>query len=75
MSEKREQRPLIIELDDTKKELIQCVNNAVQNRGLPCYLIEPLFAELYTQIKVGAQNELAQAKALMNVADDTDNTK
>ena len=63
MAENKEQRPLIIELDEAKRELVQCVNDILQKHGLNCYLIEPAFAELYSQIKISAQNELAQAKA------------
>ena len=69
MVENKEQRPLIIELDEAKRELVQCVNDILQKHGLNCYLIEPTFAELYSQIKISAQNELAQAKAQV------DNTK
>ena len=56
------QRSIILELDDAKQELIQCVNNIMGDRGLPCYLIEPMFAELYAQVKATAQRELAQAR-------------
>ena len=57
-----EQRSIILELDDAKQELIQCVNNIMSNHGLPCYLIEPIFAELYSEIKASAKRELMQAR-------------
>jgi hypothetical protein len=60
-----QQKPIILEMDEAKRELIQCVNDILQRHGLNCYLIEPMFAELYTQIKASAQNELAQARAAM----------
>ena len=63
------QKPIILEMDEAKQELIQCVNNILQ-RGLNCYLIEPMFAELYSQIKASAQNELAQAREQMKMAND-----
>ena len=56
------ERPLIIEFNEARIELTQSINNILQ-RGLPCYLIEPILAELLAQIKMGSQNELAQAKA------------
>lgn len=56
------QKSIIIELDDAKQELIQCVNSIMNNHGLPCYLIEPIFAEIYTEIKASAKQELVQAK-------------
>lgn len=56
------QRSIILELDDAKQELIQCVNSIMGNHGLPCYLIEPMFAELYAEIQATAKRELAQAR-------------
>ena len=60
---------LIIEIDDAKNELVQCINDILRKHGLNCYLIEPMFARLYSQIKASAQNELAQAKAQMGAAE------
>ena len=59
----QKQRSIILEMDDAKKELVQCVNNIMYTHGLPCYILEPMVAELYSQIKAAAQNELAQARA------------
>lgn len=58
-----EQKPIILEMDEAKRELIECVNDILQKHNLSCYLIEPMFSELYNQIKLSAQNELAQARA------------
>ena len=58
-----EQRSIILEIDEAKRELVQCVNGILERHGLNCYLIEPVFAELHANIKATAQNELAQAKA------------
>ena len=63
-----EQKPIIVAIDDAKRELVQCVNDILQKNGLNCYLIEPIFAELYSQIKATAQSELAQARAQMGAA-------
>lgn len=60
-----EQKHIILELDEAKQELVQCVNNILDKHRLQCYLIEPMFAELYSQIKANAQHELAQARAQM----------
>lgn len=59
----QKQKPIILEMDEAKQELIQCVNDILVRHRLSCYLIEPMFAELYAQIKASAQNELAQARA------------
>ena len=64
-----EQKSIILELEEAKQELIQCVNEIMRKHGLNCYLLEPTFAELYSQIKIGAQNELAQAKAQAEAAE------
>lgn len=58
----QKQRPLILEMDEAKQELVNCVNDILTNHRLSCYLIEPMFEELYSQIKVSAQNELARAR-------------
>lgn len=58
-----ENKPIILEIEEAKQELIQSVNDILKKHGLNCYLIEPTFAELYAQVKAGARNELAQARA------------
>ena len=71
-----EQKPIILEMDEAKKELIQYVNEIMKNHNLNCYLMEPAIAELYSQIKITAQNELAQARAQMGaVKSAPNNTK
>ena len=57
-----EQRSIILELEDAKQELVQCVNYIMQTHKLSCYLIEPMFADLYSKIRASAQSELAQAR-------------
>ena len=59
----QKQRPIILEMDEAKQELVQCVNEILMRHKLSCYLIEPMFAELYSQIQASARNELAQARA------------
>ena len=64
-----EQKPLILRMDEAKRELIQCVNDILQKHGLNCYLMEPTFAEMYAEVKATAQNELAQARAMQGVTE------
>ena len=64
-----QKKPLIVEIEEAKIELMQCVNDILQRHGLNCYLFEPTFADMYSQIKIGAQNELVQAKAQMGAAE------
>lgn len=61
-----EQKHIILEMDEAKQELVQCVNDILRKHGLNCYLIEPMFAELHAQVKASAQNELTQERARMN---------
>lgn len=66
-------KPLIIELNETKAEITSVVNNAIQ-RGLPCYLIEPMLSELLYQIKDGARNELRIAAEQMQNEENQEQT-
>lgn len=66
-------KPLILELDEAKQELIQSVNDIMAKHGINCYLLEPTFAELYAEMKISAQRELAQAKAQMAVPTNINN--
>lgn len=61
--EEKMNRPLIIEIDEAKKEFIQVINNAIQVRKLPCYIISMILDDLHAQIKDGAKSELEMAKA------------
>lgn len=58
-------KPLILEIEEAKQELVQSVNKIIQKHGINCYLLEPAFAELYAQVKATAQSELAQARELV----------
>lgn len=58
-----EKKPLIVEIEEMRIELIQAVEDVVKRHKLGCYFIEPTFAELYSHVKASAQNELAQARA------------
>ena len=64
--EKNTQKPLIVEIEEAKKEITEAVNNALQKHNLPCYLIEPTVSMLAMQLKDGAKSELEMAKAQMD---------
>ena len=61
--EEKNNRPFILEVDEAKKEFIQVINNAIQVRNLPCYIIEMILNDLHTQIKEVAKSEIEMAKA------------
>lgn len=65
-----EQKSIILEMDEAKQELVQCVNDVLRKHGLNCYLIEPMFAELHAQIQASARNEIAQARAEAKAAEE-----
>lgn len=58
-------KPLILEIEEAKAEIIASINNALQNHNLPCYFLEPIVSALAAQIKEGAKSELEMAKAQM----------
>lgn len=59
--EKKEQRPLILDIEDVKQEMINVINKAIQS-GLPCYIIDMALSPICAQVKEGANNELAAAR-------------
>lgn len=62
MEEKKIQKPIILEMDEAKLEIIQVINKAIQVRKLPCYLLLPIIENIYREMQAGAQNELAMAR-------------
>ena len=54
------EKPLVITLREIKELFTECVNGAL--REVPCYLIEPIIADLHRQISEGALKEYVIAK-------------
>lgn len=65
MEENKIQKPFILEMDEAKTEIVQVINNAIQIHQLPLYLVDMILSEIYAQIKEGAKQEIAMAKAQM----------
>lgn len=59
-------KPLVIRLNEAKADIVSAINKAIQQDGLPCYLLEPIVSELLTQLRDGARNELQMAREQMN---------
>lgn len=57
MGEERTTRPLVLEMDDTKRALIQIVNEAIQVKGIPCFLMEYILSDIAGQVHNGAREE------------------
>lgn len=70
MEENKIQKPFILEMDEAKLEIIQVINNAIQVRKLPFYLLDMILSEIGAQIKEGAKNELAMVKAQVETRND-----
>ena len=58
-------KPLILEIEEAKTEIIQAINNAIQIHRLPCYIVDMILADMSVQVKAGARNELEMAKEQM----------
>lgn len=58
----QQERPLIIEIEEAKAELVECVNSMMQKHKLPFYFIESILKEVYVQVQMGAQSELEKVK-------------
>ena len=63
MEENKIQKSFILEIDEAKMEIIQVINNAIQVHKLPCYCVDMILSEICSQIKEGAKQELAMARA------------
>ena len=67
MEENKIQKPLILEMDEAKSEIIQAINNVIETHNLPFYFLNMILSEVVTQIQEGAKNELAMAKEQNNI--------
>lgn len=54
-------KPLVITLNEVKTAMASVINGAIQQENLPCYLLEPIMAELLAQLRDGARGELQMA--------------
>ena len=54
------EKPLVIMLEEIKECFTECANAAL--REIPCYLIEPIIADLHRKISAGAKQEYINAK-------------
>lgn len=60
-----EQKPLILEIEEVKAELVEAVNKAIQVHKLPCYMVDLILQGIVAQVKEGARQELEMAKEQM----------
>ena len=60
-----EQKPLILEIEEAKMEIVEVVNKAIQVRKLPCYMVDLILQGIMAQVKDGVRNELEMIKEQM----------
>lgn len=60
-------KPLILRIDEARKTLVDAVNVAIKEHNLPCFLLEPIIAEVHASISDGAMRE--RESALKQVAE------
>lgn len=53
-------KPLVIKLREAKANLTESVNAALRS-GVPCYLLEPIVAELHAQVTKASEAEFERA--------------
>lgn len=53
-------KPLVIQLKEAKANITESVNASLRG-GIPCYLLEPIIAEIHAQVTKGAEAEYERA--------------
>lgn len=77
------EKPLVIEIDETKRDLVSVIDAATQIRKIPCYLLEMILSDVLSQVQEVARRErefaLASFKEQLAEAENTptneDNTE
>ena len=55
-------RPMILDIEDFKQQIIATINEAVWVKNIPCFILEPIMNELAAQVSMGAKAELERAR-------------
>lgn len=67
----KNQRDLILRMEEAEQELVDAVNAIIQRHSLPCFLVEPMVDKIHRQLINGKAEELTAAK-LRESEDDAD---
>lgn len=59
-------KPLILEIEDFKQTLINNVNKAIREQGLPCYLVNMVIENVQAQLREGVRTEIEMAQQQVN---------
>ncbi len=55
-------KPFVIEMDETQRDLVSVVDTAIQERKIPCYVLEMLLSNVLSQVQEVARREREIAK-------------
>jgi hypothetical protein len=58
-------KPFIIEIEEAKDELTQCVSHIINDKKIPCYFIVSTLENILQQVRAGAANDVKVAMAQM----------
>lgn len=56
------ERSMILDIEDFKQQMIAVINEAIQVKNVPCFILEPIVNELAAQVGMGAKAELERAR-------------
>jgi hypothetical protein len=59
-------RPLCLELDEAKRDILAAVNQATTLRGIPCFLLEDILRDILAQVSAHANAEREKAREIFN---------
>ena len=59
--EKLKEKPLCLRIEDAKSEIAAVINRH-RAEGLPCFILEPILKDFYTQIASSKAAEIALVK-------------
>ena len=54
-------KPLVLRIESAKQKLINALNEVLAEESLPCFLVEPIIADLHEQVTRSARREYEQA--------------
>lgn len=56
------EKPLCLRIEDAKSEIAAVINRHRTEGGLPCFILEPILKDFYTQIANGKVAEIEAVK-------------
>lgn len=60
------EKPLILIIEETRKDMIQAINNVTAKSGIPAFLLEGIILEVLSDIRNMKNRELTAAIEEMN---------